>query len=385
MKVALVIFRFIDGAGGVERYCARFGRMLLAQGHEVHIFSARREGFDGEDFVFHDVPVNGLWSPLTVRSFADNSAAMLQSEEFDVIHGFSRTYYQDIYRIGGGTHRSYLRRTKPWTTGLLGRAVLALNPRHRVIFDLERKRFAPGAYKRLVAISGVARQEVVDDYGVPPEDIAVIHNAVDADRFSENALAPLRGPARRELAVADGETLYFLLGTGWARKGLDFLVEAFSRIPLERGAKLLVVGKGPVARYNKLCAKFDVAQRVIFLGPAAPERYYAAADAFVFPTLHDGFGTVALEAMAAGLPVICSAKAGASEVIDDGVNGVVIPDPTDVLRLSEAMKSLLDSQWRQDLGEAARKKAGEYSFERNYRLNMEVYAQVVEEKRRART
>ena len=59
----------------------------------------------------------------------------------------------------------------------------------------------------------MARDEVVRDFGVPPEDIAVIHNAVDAERFSEERLSPLREPARREAGVGGDEILFLFLDT----------------------------------------------------------------------------------------------------------------------------------------------------------------------------
>ena len=380
MKVALVIFNFADAKGGVERYCVRFARMLRKDNHEVHVFSAHREDFPEDGFAFHDVPVTKGWSPLTLKSFADNSARMLSGEKFDIIHGFSRTYRQDIYRIGGGSHRTYLAQTRPWTKTALGRLWLNLNPRHRIIFKLEELRYRRENYRRLVAISRVARDEVVRDFGVPPEDIAVIHNAVDAERFSEERLSPLREPARREAGVGGDEILFLFLGTGWQRKGLDRLLQAFASMKERTEAKLLVAGEGPVNRYAALCERYGIAGRVAFSEPGEPEKFFAAADAFVFPSLHDAFGTVALEAMAAGLPVMCSAMAGSSEVIEDGRDGIIVSDPTATDEITAALGKLLDGDTRSRIGRAARETARRYSFEENYRRNMEVYRDVLDMK-----
>jgi UDP-glucose:(heptosyl)LPS alpha-1,3-glucosyltransferase len=380
MKVALVIFNFVNAKGGVERYCVRFARMLKRDNHEVHVFSAHREDFPQDGFAFHDVPVRKGWSPLTIKSFADNSARMLSGEKFDIIHGFSRTYCQDIYRIGGGSHRTYLAQARPWTKTALGRLWLNLNPRHRMIFKLEELRYRRENYRRLVAISRVARDEVVRDFGVPPEDIVVVHNAVDADRFSEEKLSPLRESARREAGVGSDEILFLFLGTGWQRKGLDRLLQAFALMKERAAAKLLVAGEGPVNRYAALCERYGIAERVVFSGPGKPEKFFAAADAFIFPSLHDAFGTVALEAMAAGLPVMCSAMAGASEVIEDDKDGVVVSNPTETDELIAALGKLLDGDTRARIGRAARETAKRYSFEENYRRNMEVYKDVFEMK-----
>ena len=377
MKVALVIYQFDETKGGVEGYAANFSRQLVAHGHEVHVFCAKRGGPAPERIVFHDVPVTKFWSPLAVRAFARNSARMLQKESFDIIHGFSRTYYQDIYRIAGGCHAEYLRQTYPWANTLFGRIFIALNPRHRAIIALEKMRYDKKNYKRLTANSEMTKREVVREFGVPPGNITVIYNAVDAARFAPERLLPQRAKLREKLGLAADEAAILFVGTGWQRKGLRRLIETMPLLG-EAKTRLIVVGEGDVSAYQKIAASLGVAQRVTFAGRSSRvEEYYAAADIFAFPSLHDAFPNVVLEAMASSLPVVCSKLVGASEIIADGTDALLIEDPRDAAALAARIKVLLDPQKRREIGARARITALKYSYEENYRRTMRVYEDVL--------
>lgn len=377
MRVALVVHQFDETKGGVEAYVAAFSRRLLAHGHEVHVYCAKRGGDAPDGLAFHDVPAAKFWSPLTVLSFARNSEEMLRRESYDIVHGFSRTYCQDIYRIGGGCHAEYLRQTYPWASTPWGRAFIAINPRHRAIIAIEKKRFQKGRYKRLTAISELTKREIVKEFNVPPGDITVIYNAVDADRFAPERLRPLREPTREKLGLAEDDLAVLFVGTGWRRKGLRHLIEAMGIIGDAR-IKLVAVGADDPAPWRARAQSAGAADRVIFAGHSKRvEEHYAAADIFAFPSLHDAFGTAVLEAMASSLPVVCSALAGASEIIADGENSLVAGDPRDAKALALKIETLLDAAKRREMGARARDTAQRYSYEENYRRTMEVYEQAL--------
>ena len=95
-------------------------------------------------------------------------------------------------------------------------------------------------------------------------------------------------------------------------------------------------------------------------------QFYAAADAYVGPSLEDAYGLPILEAMACGLPVIASSKAGASEIIQDGSNGIILRDPQDVQELATKIRSLVeDRDLCIRLGEQASFTAQQHSWSRN--------------------
>jgi glycosyltransferase involved in cell wall biosynthesis len=197
-------------------------------------------------------------------------------------------------------------------------------------------------------------------YGASPERIFTVPHVIDFDRY---ATGSARARASREAVRAQlglrGVTFAYV-GRLWSGKGLDQLLDAFAGLEREdtHDVSLLLVGDGTdEARLRKRCAD-DGFEDVVFAGSHdgdALPPLYAAADAFVFPTLGDPFGMVVLEAMACGLPVISTSAAGEiADRIDEGVNGFVVP-PADAEALRERMGLLArDPSLRSRMGDAAR-------------------------------
>ena len=353
MKVALVIEKF-SLAGGAERQCVNFARHLVARGHEVHVF-ARIIG-DGKGYVSHPVPPAGLFRHQT---FDVQSRKLLEKETFDVIHSYSRTSYQDILRLGGGTHREYLLRTDP-AYSFFGQVWRKIRPKERLELALERESFAPGASRKIVAVSHRVKDEVIRHYGVPAEKIAVILNGVDANEFKPSAEA--RRLIRNQLGLEDTDYTLLFVGSGFRRKGLESAISAVDRVP---SARLVVVGEGRARPHP----------RVLMLGRRTDVSHlYAASDAFIFPTLYDPFPNAVLEAMASGLPAIVSRVAGVSEIITD--ESIVLEDPLDLDEVAAAVRKLEDPAVRKSMGEAARRKALAHPLDRGFDEYLKLYEEV---------
>jgi UDP-glucose:(heptosyl)LPS alpha-1,3-glucosyltransferase len=204
-----------------------------------------------------------------------------------------------------------------------------------------------------VAISAQGKSEIERLYGTPPERVTLVYNGIDLNRFSPDNRAWLGREARTRFGLPENAWVVVFVGSGFERKGLGPLIEAMARLGDKR-AHLLIAGKGRAERYRAAADELAIADRVIWAGPFADvERLYAAADAVALPSLYEPFGNVHLEALASGVPVLSSARAGGSELIDPGRNGWVVPTVTpaaivagleklregDPVRLSEAARA----------------------------------------------
>lgn len=144
------------------------------------------------------------------------------------------------------------------------------------------------------------------------------------------------------------ENALIILGVGRLvkKKGFAGLIESFSRLPADVGCRtvyLLIVGSGPEERALKTFAgQHPCHDRIRWAGwHSNPDPYYAAADLFICPSLHEPLGNVILEAWSNGTPVISTATDGALELIRDGVNGLLVPvDDPDALaqRMEHTLK-----------------------------------------------
>lgn len=222
---------------------------------------------------------------------------------------------------------------------------------YRLIMMLERKIYANPRVK-LIAVSQLVSAQLQTYFN--RSDVVVIPNAVDKVRFAPELRAARRGAARKAYGLEECDFVCLLIGNDWKKKGLDTLLRAsatLSNCPL----KLLVVGSDDPTVYQTLLTQLHLEGRVRFL-PVSEDvlSFYAAADLYVGPSLEDAFGLPIVEAMACGLPVIASVRAGASELVHDGETGLLLRDPRSAKELAALMQSLVDDgNLRNVLGYAA--------------------------------
>jgi len=363
MRVALVIERFLPGGGGMEGVAWNVAHGLAEAGDEVHVVA--RDAVESNAVRVRAVRVPYGWQPLRVARFSRAAADVVSAEAFDVVHAFSRTLLQDVYRAGGGSHADYMDRAY----SSLGRAARKLSPRHVLLLSLERRIF--GTTRFIQCGSAMVRNEIATRFGVPAERLRVIQNGVDCERFS-----PAGAPAPpADLPARAGDAPVFLFaGSGWPRKGLDTALRALAATE-RRDARLWVAGGDDPRRWRALAARLGVAERVDFLGPRADlERVLAAADALLLPTRYDAFANVCLEAAAAGRAVVTSGANGSSEVVRDA--GFVVEDPEDVAGFARALDRLCDPAKRSALGSRGREAALGLSWEAHVEKLRALYAEV---------
>lgn len=349
MRIAFM-HRSLAG-GGTEADLRRMASGLVARGHALTVFCAKTRGAP-PDVAVHRVPIVRGGRVLRLLSFALLAPRVVAREPWDVVVGFGRTLRQDVVRVGGGTHRSYLARMEAdgFRRGPRG-------PYHRAILGLERRMFAPGAYRRVLTVSALAADEVARDYGVPRARLAVVYNGVDLARFDPAARDRLGPPLRAALGIAPGRRVCAAVGSGFVRKGFDLLLDLW-RTDAPPDTVLLLVGDDErLARWRRLAAAPDLAGRVVVTGPRPDvEAVYALADVVCVPSRQEAFGNVVLEACAAGVPVVTTRRAGAAELLDGPLATLVLAAPDDRAALAAALARALGPEGAA-LGMAARRRA----------------------------
>jgi UDP-glucose:(heptosyl)LPS alpha-1,3-glucosyltransferase len=337
MRIAFM-HRSLSG-GGTEADLRRMAGGLAARGHVVHVFAAARgEAPDG--VVVHRVPTLRATRWTRLVSFALGAPVAVARERWDVVLGFGRTPRQDVVRVGGGTHRSYLAAMEA-----AGRRGRGRGPYHRTILWLERRMFAPSGHCRVLAVSRRVADEVTRDYGVAPDRIRVLYNGVDLERFHpRRRLAD--GPRLRTELGLGSRPVCVAIGTGFVRKGFDLLLDCWREGP-PGGAALLLVGNDErLGHYRRAAAARELAGTVHVLGPRADvETILAAADVLCLPSRQEAFGNVVLEAAAAGVPVVTTAAVGAAELLDGPLAELVIAGAVDPPTLRQTITRALSDGW----------------------------------------
>jgi len=334
--------------GGTEADLRRMAAGLAARGHEVHVFCARADAAIPGVRV-RRVPVVRAGRVARLLSFALRAPRAVARERWDVIVGFGRTPWQDVVRAGGGTHRTYLARMEAAGLRRRGRG-----PYHRAILWLEGRMYGPGGHRRVLAVSRRVRDEIVADYGVAAERVAVVYNGVDLVRFDPARRAALGPPLRAALGVPPDARLCAAIGSGFRRKGFDLLLDLWRTAPPPATMLVLVGDDERLASWRRAVRRPPLAGRVLVSGPRDDvEAVLAAADVVCVPSRQEAFGNVVLEACAAGVPVVTSRRAGAAELLDGPLAALVVDEPEDLAALGRALARALGAEGPA-LGRAAR-------------------------------
>lgn len=192
--------------------------------------------------------------------------------------------------------------------------------------------------------SGTEARKYFFSLGADPKKVAISILTLDVERFS--SCCRKFASEKEEIKAQKGLSGKIILYSGRLieKKGIIYLLKGFKILQdVVDNISLLILGSGETEKeLQNYCKKNDL--NVYFAGfiqQGELPKYYAIADIFVFPTLSDPWGVVVNEAIAAGLPVICSKWAGAArDLIKDGVNGYIV-NPQDVNNLAQKMKELL--------------------------------------------
>jgi len=229
--------------------------------------------------------------------------------------------------------------------------------------SLERKVYA-NPHVALAAVSRLTAQEMERFFA--RHDVRVIPNAVELHIFNPEARLIRRAQSRHRLKFEEQDFVVLLIGNDWKKKGLDTLLAAAARC-LDLPCKVLVVGRDDHVPYERVIRRLGLQSRVRFVEPSEDVlQFYAAADAYAGPSLHDSFALPPAEAMACGLPVVTTENNGGSEMITDGVDGFLLHSPQDPDELSNKIRALYENpRLREEVGRKAAIVAKKYDWERN--------------------
>lgn len=354
MRIGLVILHADPQRGGAERYTVDLAGALAAEGDDVSLIASS----------FGEVPagVRSLVAaaPGWTRSgrylrFLGSVDQILDRERFDVVHAALPVRRCDVYHPHAGLALDAVRQGHQKRTGWArwwSRIGNRLNGRRQLFASVEQKLLGSVQPPIVISLSDYVGAGIAGTYRLPASQVVKLFNAVDIKRFDPERIDLSREPIRASLNLASDDVAVLMIAQDFERKGLPEALRAFASVAASR-LKLIVVGKQPVAPYEKLAEELKISDRVIFAGPTKePERFYASADAFVLPTRHDPCSLVVLEALAMGLPVISTRFNGACEIITDGEHGAIVSSADDHAGLVTALAGLLDDQHRTEQHEA---------------------------------
>ena len=342
-RIAFLRRRF-SPTGGAERYLLRLASGLAAQGHRITLYC---EDWSPRENPFQEIRKIDSNDPV---SYAQKVMAQPMRDRHDIVFSLERVPGCDLYRAGDGLHADWLAYRRAFYP-VMGRIRTLLRSKNRQLCQLEARLFAPGGVRRLICNSHFVADQVTKRFDFPRDRIDVIYNGVPYQQFSMGD----RALGRSALQLRTDDFVVLLVGAGAERKGHEIAREAMRRIK-KKYAKLVIIDS-PTS--------------------VAMPHVYAAADVFLLPTLYDPFANVTLEALAAGLPVITSAQNGASEIMENGKNGFILPRADDDKLIVHLLDELYDPTIRAGFRQPAQSLAQQYDLPRNLNATLAVFDKLV--------
>lgn len=356
MKIALIRQRY-NPFGGAERFVERALSALAAEGAEISLITRSWQGAPIEGFrqIICDPPYSRMLGGRAARdqSFCAAAQTVMASEHFDIVQAHERIPGCTIFRAGDGVHAAWLQH-RSRVLGPVGRLAQKLSPFHTAVLGAEKAMFEHPALKMVICNSRLVADEVARFYPVAAEKLQVIYNGVDGEIFHPRLADEFREKVRVANHIPEDAPLLLFVGSGFERKGIPALLNAFARMK-RTDARLAVVGADrKLNAMRSLAQKLNIAERVMFTGPLKDVRpWYGAADGFVLPTLYDPCPNAALEALSCGLPSLVSDSCGAAEFIQAGQNGYV-GDALDIQQMATQLDALCELSQQAQAKTAAR-------------------------------
>ena len=365
MHIALVTHRFMrdEGQGRIQYELARY---LARKGYVINLFAIEAESdiVDLNNVSFYRIPIPNLPHIIKDLFFMLLINIKLSGKSYDVLH-ITGTVILHPYHINNCQfcHSAWKKIEKsvcyePGVKGLYHRFFTSINS------NLEKVVY--GKHGIITAASNKIRNELIKYLDVDKEKIHIVYNGVNTDEFTATGRDMCRKRLLDELGFSNEDILVLFIGDlRVKRKGAEFLLEAFRKIKDER-IKLLLIGPQRGRHYVRYIKRYGLQKRVIPMGfRKDTAALYRASDIFVFPSLYEACSIAVLEAMASGLPCIVSKETGTAEVMENGVDGIILKNPKNAVEISQKIKILAENyEIRKRIGENARKKALQYRWER---------------------
>ncbi len=364
----------IHDSGGMERAFAELLRHAAGE-YEFTVYSSTLAPDLRELVKWERIAVPRRPFALKFAAFFALAGVRLGEGRHDLVHtlGAIVPNRADLATIQF-CHRGYvakLRRLAPAATRPLRR--LNRGAARLLALSAERWCYRRSRLRLFAAVSPGVERELATYY--PAIRTSITPNGLDVARYLPDETA--REDVRAQEGMGADDVALLFVGGDWDRKGLALAIDALAIAGARERLTLWVVGPGDRRRYGRLAARLGVDTRVRFFGPRQDaERFYQAADIFVFPTQYETFSLVAYEAAASGLPIVATRVSGIEDLVD-GSTGLLVD--RNAASVAAAIDSLAtDPQARERMGRAARSRASEYTWERSSRSVTRLYRELLD-------
>ncbi len=335
MKLAFCLYKYFP-FGGLQRDFLRIALACQVRGHAIRVYTLDWEGEVPAGFELVRVPARAWSNVRRNEKFSAWIDQHLLAAPVDRVVGFNKMPGLDVYFAADGCYEEKARQ--------LRNPLYRFSSRYRHFSAYERAVFAPELATEILMISQLQQPFFERHYGTPAARFHLLPPGIARDRKAPPNAAELRAEFRREFGFAQDDLLLLQVGSGFKTKGLDRSIKALGTLPesLWQRARLFVIGQDDPSEFLRQAAALGLAERVkIFPGRDDIPRFLRGADLLIHPAYNANTGTVLLEAVVAGLPVLVTAVCGYAHYIAEADAGQVLAEPFAQPVLDQTLAAML--------------------------------------------
>ena len=335
MTLAFILYKYFP-FGGLQRDFMRIALECQRRGHAIRVYAMIWEGEVPDGFEVLIAPVKALFNHTRNERFTTWVEADLAQRPVQRVVGFNKMPGLDVYYAADPCFED--------------KAQTLRNPiyrrwgRYKHFAEYERAVFSSESKTEILMISEVQQPLFVKHYGTPAERFHLLPPGIAQDRRAPANAAGIRGDFRREFSLNDDDLLLVQIGSGFKTKGLDRSLKALASLPqaLKNRTRLFVIGQDDPKSFQLQARNLGISDQVRFLeGRSDVPRFLLGADLLIHPAYNENTGTVLLEALVSGLPVLVTDVCGYAHYIEDADSGRVVPSPFEQSTLDRVLAQML--------------------------------------------
>ena len=337
MKLAFCLYKFFP-FGGLERDFLRISRICADRGHSIDVYTMSWEGPKPKDYKITILPVKHWTNHGRNEIFVHKLKKLLEQQPYDAVIGFNKMPGLDLYYAADPCYVDKINQTKP--------ALFKLSGRYRYFAKFEDAVFGSNSNTELMMISDIERKKFITHYHTQPERFHLLPPGISPDRKRPPDADSIRKQWREEFKIDDDEKVILMIGSAFKRKGLDRTLLGLASLPdeLRKKTHLMVLGKDDPKPFLAMAEKLGVASQLnIFLGRDDVPRFLLGADLFAHPAYSENTGTVILEAIVAGLPVLITEACGYAFHVERSNTGLITKAPYMQESFNQQLEQMLTS------------------------------------------
>ncbi len=342
MILAFALYKYFP-YGGLQRDLLRIAGACHKRGCTIRVYTFDWQGDVPSWIDLQLVSRKGLSSQNKNKHFSEQVHDHMAKHPVAALIGFNKMPNLDVYYAADGCYEARV-------SELYG-SVYRLGGRYKHFSAYEKSVFGEHSKTEILMISALQIPIFQKYYQTPSERMHLLPPGIARDRVAPPNAADIRKSFRHEFDIKDDEKLLLMVGSGFKTKGVDRSVNVLASLPssVRQKTKLFVIGQDNPKRILRQAKKLGVDKNFrVFSGRDDIPHFLLGADLLLHPARHENTGTVLLESVVAGLPVLVTDVCGYAHYISEADMGVVMPSPFSESMMLANLQYLLASdndQW----------------------------------------